>query len=50
VSEAGWQELVALLDEAGIAAEAGVWTAGAATGNAELVRLALVEWTAAPSG
>jgi uncharacterized protein (DUF849 family) len=28
VSEAGWQELVALLDDAGIGTEAGVWSVG----------------------
>lgn len=37
VTEAGWQELVALLDEAGIGAEAGVWSAddAAAAASAE---------------
>jgi uncharacterized protein (DUF849 family) len=34
VSEPGWQELVALLDEAGINAEAGVWSVGNAVSAA----------------
>jgi uncharacterized protein (DUF849 family) len=46
VSEPGWQELVAILDEAGIAAEAGVWSvadaAAAASRDTDWLRI-LVE-------
>ena len=52
VSEAGWQELVALLDEAGIGAEAGVWSVGdaaaAASADTDWLRI-LVEVSDAPA-
>ena len=52
VSEAGWQELVALLDEAGIGAEAGVWSVGdvaaAASADTDWLRI-LVEVSNAPA-
>lgn len=52
VSEAGWQELVALLDEAGIGAEAGVWSprdaAAAAAADTDWLRI-LVEVSNTPA-
>ena len=53
VSEAGWQELLALLDEGGIGAEAGVWSvddaATAAGADTDWLRI-LVEVSHAPAG
>jgi uncharacterized protein (DUF849 family) len=52
VSEPGWQELLAILDEAGIAAEAGVWTVAdadaVASADSEWLRI-LVEVAEAPA-
>lgn len=52
VSEAGWQELAALLDQGGIAAEAGVWSEGdaaaAASADTDWLRI-LVEVSSAPA-
>lgn len=52
LGEAGWQELTAILDEAGIAAEAGVWSvrdaAVAASASADWLRI-LVEISGVPA-
>jgi len=52
LSEPGWQELLAILDDAGVAAEAGVWTVADAdavgSADSQWLRI-LVEITSAPA-